>query len=66
MKYYRDIKNVIDTAYEEAYGIAYVEGIEKGIRESALRTATQMKANGEPVEKIMAYTQLGRGEIENL
>ena len=26
VKYYRDIKNVIGTAYEEAYGIAYVEG----------------------------------------
>ena len=94
VKYYRDIKNVIDTAYEEAYGIAYVEGredgrqegkqegiqegiqegrqeglqegMEKGIRESAVRMATQVKANGEPVEKTMAYTQLGRGEIENL
>jgi len=58
LKYYRDLKNVVDTSYEEGK----VEGIEEGKRD----IARQMKAAGEPLEKIMRYTSLSRAEIEAL
>ncbi len=54
LKYYRDLKNVVDTSWEE--------GIEEGIR----RVAQQMKAAGESVETIMRFTGMSRGEIEGL
>jgi len=54
LKYYRDLKNVVDTSFEE--------GIEEGKKE----IARQMKAEGEPLEKIMRYTDLSRAEIEGL
>ena len=54
LKYYRDLKNVVDTSWEE--------GIEEGIR----RVAQQMTAAGESVETIMRFTGLNRGEIEGL
>lgn len=50
LKYYRDLKNVVDTSRHE--GIKAV--------------AKEMKANGEPIEKIMKYTNLSREEIEEL
>jgi len=50
LKYYRDLKNVVDTSRYE--GIKAV--------------AKEMKANGEPTEKIMKYTNLSQEEIEEL
>jgi len=50
LKYYRDLKNVTDTAKLE------------GKQEVAKR----MKESNEPTEKIMAYTGLSKAEIENL
>ena len=50
LKYYRDLKNVVDTSRQE--GIKTV--------------AKEMKADGEPIEKIMKYTNLSREEIEEL
>ena len=58
LKYYRDLKNVVDTSYEE--------GREEGRSESAKDIARQMRAEGEPLEKIMRYTGLSRTEIEAL
>jgi len=46
LKYYRDIKNVVDTSREE------------GRDERNTEIAREMKTNGEPVEKIMKYTNL--------
>lgn len=54
LKYYRDLKNVVDTSYEE------------GRAEREIEIARQMKAAGEPLEKIMRYTGLSRTEIEAL
>jgi len=54
LKYYRDIKNVVDTSREE------------GRDERNTEIAREMKTNGEPVEKIIKYTNLARKEIENL
>lgn len=50
LKYYRDLNNVVNTAK--------MEGI--------LEVAKEMKANGEPIEKIMKYTNLSKEEIEAL
>lgn len=58
LKYYRDIKNVVDTSKEE--------GREEGKEEERNEIAKEMKSNGEPIEKIIKYTNLTRKEIENL
>ena len=50
LKYYRDIKNVVDTS------------IETGVK----KVAKEMKNNGEPIDKIMRYTNLSKDEIEEL
>ena len=42
------------------------EGIEEGILEQAMKTAKEMKKNGEPIEKIARYTGLSPEEIEKL
>ena len=62
MKYYRDIKNVVDTSKQE--GI--IEGIEQGMDKRNLEIARVMKNDGESIEKIMKYTHLTRAEIEKL
>jgi predicted transposase/invertase (TIGR01784 family) len=48
---YRDLKNVIDTAFDE------------GKLEGKLEMARHMKAEGEPIEKIARYTGLTEEEI---
>ena len=50
LKYYRDIKNVVDTSREE--GIKVV--------------AREMKKEGEPIEKIIKYTGLTKEQIKEL
>lgn len=78
IKYYRDIKNVIDTAVEqglqEGLEKGLQEGIEQGIEmglqqgieQTTLNFAKKLKDSGEPTEKIAAYTGLSREIIENL
>ncbi|MDX2133762.1 MAG: PD-(D/E)XK nuclease family transposase [Saprospiraceae bacterium] len=58
LKYYRDLKNVIDTSY--------MEGREEGRAEEKSEIARQMKADGEPVEKIRRYTGLTDAKIAGL
>jgi predicted transposase/invertase (TIGR01784 family) len=50
LKYYRDLKNVVDTSR--------LEGIKA--------VAKEMKDDGEPIEKIIKYTNLNREEIDDL
>lgn len=50
LKYYRDMKNSLDTAREE--------GIEK--------VAKEMILAGEPIEKIMQFTDLTPEQVERL
>lgn len=54
LKYYRDIKNVVDTSMEE--------GVEKGLK----TVAKKMKKEGEPIEKIIKYTGLTKKQIEEI
>ncbi len=58
LKYYRDLKNVIDTSY--------MEGREEGRAEEKSEIARQMKADGELAEKIRRYTGLAEEEIAGL
>lgn len=54
LKVYRDLKGVIDTAFDE------------GKIEGKIETAKMMKAEGEPIEKIIRYTGLSKDEINKL
>ena len=54
LKYYRDLKNVVDTSFDE------------GKAEGKAEIARQMKSEGEPIEKIIRFTGLVKDEIEKL
>ncbi len=58
LKYYRDLKNVVDTSFDE--------GKAEGKAESKIEIARQMKAAGEPIEKIVRFTGLSTEEIGRL
>ncbi|MCU0352833.1 MAG: Rpn family recombination-promoting nuclease/putative transposase [Cytophagales bacterium] len=58
VKAYRDWKNVLDTAVEEATNQAF--------KQKELEIAKRMKTAGEPVGKISLFTGLSIEEIENL
>lgn len=62
LKYYRDIKNVVDTSREEGFE----EGIEQGIDKRSVEIAREMKKDNESIEKIIRYTGLSKEEIEKL
>ncbi|OQY36572.1 MAG: hypothetical protein B6229_09720 [Spirochaetaceae bacterium 4572_7] len=54
LKVYRDLKNVLDTSFEE------------GALSKAINMAITMKKDEIPTETIMKYTELSREEIERL
>jgi predicted transposase/invertase (TIGR01784 family) len=58
LKYYRDIKNVVDTSREE--------GIEEGKDERTLEIARELKRSGVSIDVIMKSTGLSKEEIEKL
>ncbi len=58
LKYYRDLKNSLDTAKEE--------GREQGREQRGIEIAKAMILAGEPMEKIVSYTGLTRKQIEKL
>lgn len=58
LKYYRDIKNVVDTSREE--------GIAEGIDKRNIEIAREMKNSGESIDKIIKYTNLTRDQIEKI
>ena len=62
LKYYRDLKNVVDTSFDEGKAEGKVEGKE----ERNIEIARQMKSEGEPIEKIARFTGLTKQEIEKL
>lgn len=62
LKYYRDMKNVVDTSRDE--GI--VEGIEKGVQKRNLEIAKKMKEKGMPNSEISELTGLSEEEINSL
>ncbi len=58
LKYYRDLKNVVDNSFDE--------GKAEGKEERNIEIARQMKSEGEPVEKIARFTGLTSEEIGRL
>jgi len=62
LKYYRDIKNVVDTSKLEGVN----EGRLEGIREGKLAVAIELKKNVVPFDIISKSTGLSLDEIENL
>ena len=70
LKAYRDWKNTVDTAAYKGHEKGLEEGLRKGRkegrREQAFAIARQMKADQEPLNKIMRYTGLTEAEIDRL
>lgn len=58
LKYYRDLKNVIDTAEDE--------GERKGVEKTINKVAIEMLKEGESTSKIAKYTGLTEDEIESI
>ena len=58
LRNYRDWKSTIITAY--------VKEVKKGREEKAIEMAREMKAENEPIEKIMKYTKLTEEQINAL
>lgn len=58
LKYYRDLKNVVDSSKEE--------GIIEGKNERSIEVAKEMKTDGVSIDKISKYTGLSKEEIQNL
>jgi predicted transposase/invertase (TIGR01784 family) len=66
LKNYRDLKSVIDTAFDEGKLEGLLEGKEAGLKEARIESARQLKALGVSIEIIMKSTNLSKEEIENL
>lgn len=62
LKYYRDIKNVVDTSREEGRLEGKIEGRHEGI----IEIAQKLKSEGMPSSKISQITGLTLGEIAEL
>ncbi len=62
MKYYRDLKNSLDSAKEEGV----IEGIEKGIEKGKVEVAKNLIENNVSIEIIMKSTGLTKEQIERL
>jgi len=62
LKYYRDIKNVVDTSREEGLK----EGMEKGMEKRNIEIAKELKNNGVSINIIIQSTGLSKEEIEIL
>ena len=66
LKHYRDLKNVMDTRWEEGLREGVEKGMEKGEYTKALKVAKEMKGDGVPLKTISKYTGLSEEEIEGL
>ena len=66
LKYQRDLKNVIDTAFEEGKLEGILESKLEGKLEGKRTIAMAMLAGDESTEYVMRMTGLSREEIETL
>ena len=62
LKIYRDLKGVLDTAFDEGKQ----EGREEGREEGRLEVAKSLKENGVPIEIISKTTGLSKDQIDQL
>ena len=67
---YRDWINTINTAEQKGEKKGFKKGekigIEKGEKKKAMDMARLMKADNEPIDKIIRYTNLSEEEINSL
>jgi predicted transposase/invertase (TIGR01784 family) len=66
LKYYRDLKNVVDTSFEEGKIEGKLEGLEEGIQKGKVEMVLQMLQAGLPVEQIAQISGLSAEEINKL
>jgi predicted transposase/invertase (TIGR01784 family) len=66
VKYYRDLKNVVDTAIKEGTAQGKAQGKAEGKAEKTLEIALKMKRLNVEIEIIITATGLSREEIEKL
>ena len=66
LKYYRDLKNVVDASKEEGIIEGKIEGKIEGIIEGKIEVAKEMKGDGISIGKISKYTGLSEKEIQDL
>lgn len=66
LKYYRDLKNALDTQFLEGIQEGREKGREEGRYQEKLTIARQLRQMGLPVEQIIALTQLSEEEIAAL
>ena len=70
LKYYRDLKNSLDTAREEGKMEGREEGLKEGLKEGEQRKqieiARKLKQMGMSSEEIQKITGLSREEIQQL
>ena len=66
LKYYRDLKNSIDTSYEDGREEGRLEGREEGIQLGVERVARRLLEQGLPVENVAAATGLSIASIKQL
>jgi predicted transposase/invertase (TIGR01784 family) len=66
LKYYRDIKNVVDTAMQEGEIKGKIEGKIEGMQQRSLEVARNLKKAGVAVDIIVQSTGLSAEEIEAL
>jgi predicted transposase/invertase (TIGR01784 family) len=62
LKYYRDLKNSLDTAREEGK----IEGKVEGKKEGKIEVATKALKNGLSIKAIIELTGLSGGEIKRI
>ena len=66
LKYYRDIKNVVDTSREEGRVEGREEGREEGKEAERNEIAKELKKNGVGIDIIIKSTGLSAEEINHL
>jgi predicted transposase/invertase (TIGR01784 family) len=70
LKYYRDLNNVIDTAFDEGEQKGIEKGLEQGIEQGAAleksNIAKAMLENGLSVDQVVSMTGLTKQQIESL
>jgi len=65
LKYYRDLNNSIDTAFDDGKMKGKIEGEIKGVLKGKIETAKNMKKKAYPIDDIAEITGLSVTEIEN-
>lgn len=66
LKYYRDLKNVVDTSREEGISEGIEQGIEQGIEKRNAEIVQRMKGKGMSNSEISELTGLSDDEIDKL